>query len=229
MGGEYRRSRPGGAAAASTPVGTLSTPATDRRDEPATRREEDCAMTTMTDLDAAFAAATPSSEEPTEEREAPKGLLPAGTYEGVVTSAEVRKGFRPWVEQELSLRLTVAGGEHDGRTTFCDIEIAPLKGRDGGISEGKVRYVKWQITDVLGHAGTLSDLGQHTESFVGTKVRFEQKVTLAAKVNPQTGKPYENREVTLRENLGKAPVSEIPTSDFYPVNTPTAEDDDIPF
>jgi hypothetical protein len=185
--------------------------------------------TTMTDLDAAFAAATPSSEPAPADDAAPKGLLPAGTYEGTITSAEVRKGFRPWVEQELSLRLTVTGGEHDGRTTFCDIEIAPLTGRDGGISEGKVRYVKWQITDVLGYTGALSEMAQHTANFVGAKVRFEQKISLSPKVNPNTGKPYENREVTLREHLGQAPESEIPTADFYPVNTPTAEDDDIPF
>lgn len=186
-------------------------------------------MTTMTDLDAAFASATPSSEPPAPETEAPKGLLPAGNYQGVVTSAEVRKGFRPWVDQELSLRLTVQGGEHDGRTTFADIEIAPLKGRDGGISDGKLRYVKWQITDVLGYAGTLSDLGNHAESMVGLKLGFEQKVTPSMKINPNTGKPYENREVTLKENLGRAEVAAPDTSDFYPVNTPTADDDDIPF
>ena len=186
-------------------------------------------MTTMTDLDQAFAAATPSSEAPAPETEAPKGLLPAGTYEGVITTAEVRKGFRPWVDQELSLRLTVAGGEHDGRTTFCDIEIAPLKGRDGGISEGKVRYVKWQITDILGYEGTLSELGNHTDTFVGLKLQFEQKVTPSLKVNPNTGKPYENREVTLRQSLGRVEAAAVNTADFYPVNTPTAEDDDIPF
>ena len=186
-------------------------------------------MTTMTDLDQAFAAATPSSEAPAAETEAPKGLLPAGNYEGVVTSAEVRSGFRPWVDQELSLRLTVAGGEHDGRTTFADIEIAPLKGRDGGISEGKLRYVKWQITDVLGYDGTLSELDKHTENFVGTKLAFEQKVTPSLKVNPNTGKPYENREVTLKQSLGRVEMAAVNTADFYPVNTPTAEDDDIPF
>ncbi|MCB0877408.1 MAG: hypothetical protein KDC46_00300 [Thermoleophilia bacterium] len=184
-----------------------------------------------TALDAAFAAATPSSEEPAEEPKA-GGLLPAGEYTGTVVSAEVRSGFRPWVEQELSLRLQVDAGEFQGRTTFCDIELAPLTGRDGQISDGKVRYVKWQITDVLGYDGQLSALGDHAHSFVGTKVSFEQKIRLAAKVNPQTGKPYENREVTLRQNLGKAdPASmpAIPTQDFYPENTPTAEDDDIPF
>lgn len=181
-----------------------------------------------TDLDKAFAAATPSSE-PAAAEDAPKGLLPAGTYEGVVQSAEVRRGFRPWVEQELSLRIAVSGGEHDGRTTFCDIEIAPLKGRDGAISEGKLRYVKWQITDVLGYDGTLSDLPQHAPGFTGTRVRFEQKVSLAAKVNPATGKPYENREVTLREHLGRSEAAGIDTSGFYPVNTPAGEDDDIPF
>ena len=187
---------------------------------------------TTTDLDAAFATATPTTEPEPEVQERAGGLLPAGEYEAVVVSAEVRKGFRPWVEQELSLRLTVDAGESNGRTTFCDIELAPLTGRDGGISSGKVGYVKWQITDVLGYDGVLSELSQHTEQFIGTRVRFEQKVTLAAKINPSTGTPYENREVTLKANLGKsaAPVAAaIDTSDFQPVNTPTAEDDDIPF
>ena len=190
-------------------------------------------MTTI-DLDKAFAEATPSSEPAAVETERPSGgLLPAGNYEGVVVSAEVRKGFRPWVEQELSLRLQVDAGEFNGRTTFCDIELAPLTGRDGGISEGKVRYVKWQITDVLGYDGVLSELSQHAHGFAGTRVAFEQKVTPATKINPATGMPYENREVTLKTNLGQAaPSASGPTpdtSDFMPVNTPTAEDDDIPF
>ncbi|MEO6867375.1 MAG: hypothetical protein ABI200_05090 [Gaiellales bacterium] len=190
-------------------------------------------MTTMSELDKAFASATPSNEAPAAEKEGPGGLLPAGEYQGQVVSAEVRKGFRPWVEQELSLRLTVEGGEFEGRTTFCDIEIAPLTGRDGGISDGKVRYVKWQITDVLGFDGALSELAAHAPQLIGTRVSFEQKISLAAKVNPTTGKPYENREVTLKSFLGKSEVAQDgptpDTSDFYPVNTPSAEDDDIPF
>lgn len=184
-------------------------------------------MTTA--LDEAFAAATPSAEPAPAEESGPRTLLPAGNYEGVIQSAEVRSGFRPWVEQELSLRLQVKGGESDGRTTFCDIEIAPLTGRDGNISDGKVRYVKWQITDVLGYDGTLSDLGQHASRFVGMKVSFEQKVSLSPKVNPRTGQPYENREVTLRESLGREEVVSPDLSDFQPVNTPDADDDDIPF
>ena len=185
--------------------------------------------TTMTDLDAAFAAATPSDQPAPADDAAPKGLLPAGTYEGTITSAEVRKGFRPWVEQELSLRLAVTGGEHDGRTTFCDIEIAPLTGRDGGISEGKVRYVKWQITDVLGYQGTLSDLHQTAPNFVGTKVRFEQKISLSPKVNPNTGKPYENREVTLKQNMGMGAMPAPDVVPDFPAAAITPDDDDIPF
>lgn len=186
-------------------------------------------MTTSA-LDAAFAAATPSAEEPVEEAPKAGGLLPAGEYTGTVVNAEVRKGFRPWVEQELSLRLQVDAGEFMGRTTFCDIELAPLTGREGGISEGKVKYVKWQITDVLGYDGQLSALADHAHTFVGAKLSFEQKIRLAAKINPQTGTPYENREVTLKSFLGKAdPAAAVNTQDFYPVNTPSAEDDDIPF
>jgi hypothetical protein len=197
------------------------------------RTHEDDEMST-TALDQAFAAATPSSELPVDEPKGGGGLLPAGEYQGVVVAAEVRKGFRPWVDQELSLRLQVDGGEYAGRTTFCDIEIAPLSGRDGGISEGKLKYVKWQITDVLGYDGTLSELGTHAERFIGSRVSFDQRVTLAAKINPNTGTPYENREVTLKAHLGHAAPGEVSgptpdTSDFYPVNTPSAEDDDIPF
>lgn len=184
-----------------------------------------------TDLDAAFASATPTTEPEAIAPERTGGLLPAGEYEGVVAGAEVRSGFRPWVEQELSLRLTVDSGEFNGRTTFCDIELAPLTGRDGQISSGKVGYVKWQITDVLGYDGVLSELGQHASEFIGTRVSFEQKITLAAKVNPATGTPYENREVTLKAKLGAAPAgSAIDTSAFEAaVASPTAEDDDIPF
>jgi hypothetical protein len=190
---------------------------------------------TTSELDKAFANATPSAEPEVEaERPAGGGLLPAGQYEGTVQSAEVRSGFRPWVEQELSLRLIVDGGDYAGRTTFCDIEIAPLSGREGGISEGKVKYVKWQIADVLGYDGALSELTKHTDQFVGTRVSFEQKVTLAAKINPNTGAPYENREVTLKASLGKgapaAPAANgVDTSDFQPLGAPTADDDDIPF
>jgi hypothetical protein len=184
------------------------------------------------DLDAAFASATPTNEpEPAAPEKAGGGLLPAGEYEGVVVGAEVRAGFRPWVEQELSLRLTVEGGEFNGRTTFADIELAPLTGRDGTISSGKVGYVKWQITDVLGYDGVLSELAQHTDQFIGTRLSFEQKVTPAMKINPSTGKPYENREVTLKTKLGMAAPQggdAIDTTAFIPT-APTAEDDDIPF
>ena len=51
-------------------------------------------------------------------------------------------------------------------------------------------------------------------------------------MNPNTGKPYENREVTLKQSLGRVELpaaGAVDTTDFYPVNTPTAEDDDIPF
>lgn len=185
------------------------------------------------DLDEAFANATPSSEPAAVEPEKKTGgLLPAGNYEGAIVGAEVRAGFKPWVERELSLRLTVDQGEHAGRTTFADVELAPLTGRDGQVSDGKMRYLKWQITDVLGYEGKLSELDQHASQFVGTRVSFEQKVTLAAKINPSTGTPYENREVTLKAKLGDAPAgggAPAPnTNDFQPL-APAADDDDIPF
>lgn len=179
-------------------------------------------------LDSAFAKA--DSSQKAEPSGGGAGLLPAGQYEGVVVSAEVRDGFRPWVEQELSLRLTVDAGAHSGSTTFCDIEIAPLTTKDGTISEGKMNYVRWQITDVLGYDGKLSELAQHASRFIGARLAFEQKITLANKINPNTGAPYENREVTLKASLGAgdpAAAAGVPAFEPAPVTIP--DDDDIPF
>lgn len=142
------------------------------------------------------------------------GLLPAGEYTGTVVTAEVRESRVPWIDAELAVKLQVTEGEHEGKVTFCDIEVAPLTDKSGQPSKGKLKYVKWQL-EALGYEGKLSEVEYAVGGLVGAQVKFEQKVVdyLDAEGNPvpmngrdprindKTGKPYIDREVTLRENV----------------------------
>lgn len=159
------------------------------------------------DLDAAFAEAE-AVKAPTGDGSG--GLLPAGDYEGVVVTAEVRAGMKPWVDAELSLKLQVDDGEKSGSVTFCDIELAPLAGKDGNPNPKKLGFVKAQLAN-LGYAGRLSDVEHQAHTFQGARVAFRQKVDdhleadgtpdQWARMNPNTGKPYIDREVYINELL----------------------------
>lgn len=142
------------------------------------------------------------------------GLLPAGEHEGTIVESEIRDSRKPWVENELMLKIEITEGEHKGKTTFCDIEVNPLTDKSGQPSKGKLKYLKWQL-ESLGYEGKLSELEFHVGEFIGAQVKFEQKVYdyLDAagnpvamngrdpRINDKTGKPYIDREVTLRENI----------------------------
>lgn len=142
------------------------------------------------------------------------GLLPAGDHTGTVVAAEVRESRKPWVDAELSVKLQITEGEHAGKTTFADIELAPLTGKDGQLSKGKLKFVKWQL-EALGYEGKLSELEYHVPELYGAVVEFEQKVFTyldisgnpvpmngrQPRINEQTGKPYIDREVTLKQNV----------------------------
>ena len=172
----------------------------------ATTQREDNDMATDEELDALY-----------EEAEVPTGgggLLPAGSYTGTVISAEVRDSKTPWIDEELSLKLQVTEGDHAGKTTFCDIELKPLTDKNDQPSKGKVKFVKWQL-EALGYDGKLSEVKFGVAGLYGAVVEFEQKVTdyLDAEGNPvgmngrqprineNTGKPYVDREVTLKDNV----------------------------
>lgn len=140
----------------------------------------------------------------------PGGLLPDGTYEGVVLTAEVRDGMKPWVTAELSLKLQVDEGDHSGEVTFCDIELAPNTDKSGQPSKGKLGFVKGQLAN-LGYSGKLSEVEFAANSFLGARVAFRQKVDTHldengnpdqwARINPNTGEPYIDREVYINELL----------------------------
>ena len=154
----------------------------------------------------------PSADTPAEERPT-GGLLPAGTYEGIVARPrEVRSGFRPWVEQELSLRLTVDGGElrrpHDVLRHRDRAAQGPRRRDQRG--QGPVREVAdHRRARLRRHARASS--AQHAAQFVGA-ASLRAEGDARAKVNPNTGKPYENREVTLQDAPRRAePAAAIDT------------------
>lgn len=140
------------------------------------------------------------------------GLLPAGDYEGVVLAAEVNDGgTKSWVQAQLSIKLQVTDGPHEGSVTFFDMELAPLEGKDGQPSKGKLGFVKGQL-EALGYTGKLSEVEYAVESFLGAKLKFRQKVDnhidpvtgevdAYGKINPKTNLPFIDREVYLNELL----------------------------
>lgn len=149
--------------------------------------------------------------------EAPKapegggGLLPAGKYEGVIVGVAVTgESRKPWVTAELQLKITVDEGEFAGKSTFCDIELAPNTDKTGQPSKGKLGFVKGQLS-ALGYTGKLSDVEFNAQQFMGARVGFTQKVDDGydeqgnlkpyARINTNTNKPYVNREVYLNELL----------------------------
>lgn len=137
------------------------------------------------------------------------GLLPEGEYTGVILSAEVRPGMKPWVDAELSLKLQVTEpAEHAEKVTFCDIELAPNTDKSGNPSPGKLKFVKGQLEN-LEYSGKLSEVEYQTNSFLGATVEFRQKVDDHieedgsfdgyARINPNTNKPYVDREVYINK------------------------------
>lgn len=157
------------------------------------------------ELDAAFDEAEVAERKP-----GGTGLLPDGEYNGTVLSAEVRPGMKPWVTAELSLKLQVDEGDREGAFTFCDIELAPNTDKNGNPSKGKLGFVKQQLAG-LGYTGKLSEIENATNSFLGARVAFRQKVDTHldengnpdqwARMNPNTNEPYIDREVYINELL----------------------------
>jgi hypothetical protein len=133
--------------------------------------------------------------------------------------------MRPWVTAELSLKLQVDEGEHSGKSTFCDIELAPNTDKQGNPSKGKLGFVKGQLAG-LGYTGKLSEVEANVQSFLGARVAFRQKVDTHiledgsfdqyARINPNTNEPYIDREVYLNELLQPGFTAAAPTQPAEP-------------
>ena len=124
------------------------------------------------------------------------GRLEDGKYEGTVTAVAIRDSVRSWVDAELSVTLTT----DDGSKAFADIEVSPLTTKDGQLSQGKIKFLKWQL-QALGYNGKLSELEYNLESLFGARVTFEVKSEESTKLNPKTGRPYVNRQTVILDNI----------------------------
>jgi hypothetical protein len=143
-------------------------------------------LETSNDLDKAF------DEAEVSQTNYPR-RLPAGDYVGVVTKVNLGESTKPWVDTALHVELTT----NDGATAEHEVEVAPLTGKDGEISPGKIKFLKWQL-QALGYEGKYSDLEYELDALYGRYVDFQVKTSEGSKTNPHTGKPYINREVVLK-------------------------------
>ena len=157
-----------------------------------------------TDLDAVYdsveASAVPSGGG--------GGLLPEGEYTGTVLESVVGESMKPWVTAELKLKLQVTEGEHSGKVTFCDVELAPNTDKSGQPNQKKLGFVKGQLAN-LGYAGKISEVEYVAQNFVGAVIEFRQKVDTHileggafdqyARINPNTNQPYVDREVYVNK------------------------------
>lgn len=134
------------------------------------------------------------------------GRLPDSDYYGTVVRASLKESRKPWVDIELVVQVKEA---NSGITTFCSVEVTPLTNKDGDISQGKLKFLKWQL-DVLGYNGALKDLEDHVHSLVGSQVEFNISTELGARINPKTGQPYENRYVKLIRRLDPGELAKAP-------------------
>ena len=122
--------------------------------------------------------------------------LPAGTYTGSVTGVTLATGdgvWKPWIDTALQVTLTTDEG-----SAVQQYELAPLTGKDGAISPGKLKFIKWQL-GALGYEGKFKNLEAAilNGQFHGNVVEFEVKESEGS-LNSKTGLPYINREIVLK-------------------------------
>lgn len=137
-----------------------------------------------------------------------------GTHEGTITAAAVRESKKPWRDAEFYVCITTPEGGEVHHT----VEVAPLVGKDGNISTGKVKWLKWQL-QACGFDGKLSELESQAESLMGNRVKFEISSEESTNINEKTGKPYINRDIVVKDYLGSAFDGPV-VVDAAPVATP---------
>jgi hypothetical protein len=157
--------------------------------------------------------------------EASKPRRESGEYLVEVTSVGLADNPTSWIEKAIMVDtrfLDDIGGEHKVR-----IELSPCTGRDGEISEGKIRFLGWQLRalgldpdeiafQLFGLIGNTYKARYTVDN--GLDENGEPKFP-NAKLNPHTGKPYVNRDLVFLEKVeapadaeapDPAPVDEVP-------------------
>ncbi len=131
----------------------------------------------------------------------------SGEYEVEVTSVAIADNPTSWIEKALMVEakfLDELGGEEKVR-----IELAPCTARDGGLSPGKIKFLRWQ----LGALGLDPDeIAFQLFGIIGN--RYKGRYTVdnglnedgslkrpGANLNPHTGKPYINRDLIFLEKI----------------------------
>lgn len=141
--------------------------------------------------------------------------LGSGTYEGTITDVKLVTGddvWKPWIDVALSVKFNTDEG-----SISQQYEVMPLTGKDGNVSPGKLKFIKWQLS-ALGYEGKLKDLEDAIlqGTFHGNRVKFEVKETVSTSINQKTGKPYVNTEVVAKDfleaGLGGGDVSGFATA-----------------
>jgi hypothetical protein len=128
--------------------------------------------------------------------------LDPGTYRATITNIRVVTGsdvWKPWMNAALQVSFSTDQGG-----CVAQYELEPLTSKDGSISPGKLKFLKWQLAS-LGYEGKLADLEDTIMrgEFHGNVVNIEVKESVSQRVNPNTGEPYKNREVLAKNFVEK--------------------------
>jgi hypothetical protein len=142
-----------------------------------------------------------------DEAESQRPRRESGTYEVEVTSVAIEDNPKPWIEKGLKVKarfLDDIAGEHE-----CLIELSPCTGKDGSISPGKIKFLRWQLGALgLDH----EELAFQLFGIIGNRYEAQYKVddglnedgtprNPKANLNPHTGKPYINRDLVFKKKI----------------------------
>jgi hypothetical protein len=131
----------------------------------------------------------------------------SGEYEVEVTSVAIADNPTTWIEKALMVEAKFL--DDIGGTEKVRIELAPCTARDGGLSPGKIKFLRWQ----LGALGLDADeIAFQLFGIIGNRYKGRYTVDDGlnedgslkrpnANLNPHTGKPYINRDLIFLEKL----------------------------
>ena len=127
----------------------------------------------------------------------------SGEYLAEVTSVAIADNPVSWIDKALMVDvkfLDEIGGDHKVR-----IELQPCTDKNGNISPGKIKFLRWQLSALELDP---DELAFQLFGIIGNqyKVRYTVDNGLnedgtpknpSAKLNPHTGKPYVNRDMVF--------------------------------
>lgn len=132
---------------------------------------------------------------------------PTGEYEVEVTSVAIADNPTTWIEKALMVEAKFL--DDLGGTQKVRIELAPCTAKDGSLSTGKIKFLRWQ----LGALGLDPDeiafqlfgiIGNHYKAKYtaddGLDANGEPRPERKDR-NPHTGKPYINKDLVFNSKI----------------------------